>query len=137
MDLSDRYIPEPNSGCWLWLGSTDEKGYALMRHRKPLGGWTTGRVHRLSYEAVYGAIPVGLVLDHKCRVRCCINPAHLEPVTNAENIRRGLAGINSASKTHCPQGHPYSGLDHKGARICRKCQRESVRRYRSRRKNHV
>lgn len=132
MDLSERYIPEPNSGCFLWLGSTDEKGYALINIKSPKGSWATTRAHRLAYEATQGLIPAGLVLDHKCRVRCCVNPAHLEPVTNAENIRRGLAGINSSTKDHCPKGHPYSGTNARGQRICSTCMAAATRRYRER-----
>ena len=77
--------------------------------------------HRVAYELQVGPIPVGLQLDHLCRVRSCVNPAHLEPVTSAENTRRGLR----AMKTHCPQGHPYAGenllIRPTGQRRCRTC----------------
>jgi len=65
--------------------------------------------HRVSYEAFVGPIPTGMVLDHLCRQRMCVNPGHLEPVTNRENIRRGkgFAGLN-AQKTHCPHDHEYT-----------------------------
>lgn len=77
-------MPEPNSGCWLWTGCVSHQGYALL-----VVGGKKRRVHRLLYEGVVGPIPDGLVLDHKCRVRGCVNPDHLEPVTSAENTRRG------------------------------------------------
>ena len=109
-ELFSRSIPEPNSGCWLWLGHTTAAGYGAWRER-----W--GRkdpckhhyAHRDTYEAVKGTIPAGLEIDHLCRVRCCINPDHLEAVTHQENTRRGegASGTN-VRKTHCPSGHPYS-----------------------------
>ncbi|MGI9502698.1 MAG: HNH endonuclease [Geminicoccaceae bacterium] len=85
--------------------------------------------HRVSYEALVSAIPEGLELDHLCRVRCCVNPIHLEPVTTRTNNLRGngIAAMN-ALKTHCPRGHPYSGehlyVCSRGHRHCRTCGRE-------------
>jgi hypothetical protein len=69
------------------------------------------------------------MLDHTCRVRSCVNPAHLEPVTNRENGLRGDIGIHNRVKTHCPQGHPYTANNlaawglRKGQRICLICNR--------------
>ena len=67
------------------------------------------RAHRVAYEHYIGPIPDGLGIDHLCRVRGCVNPAHLEPVTHAENVRRGDSGKHNRVKTHCPKGHPYKG----------------------------
>jgi hypothetical protein len=84
--------------------------------------------HRVSYELLVGPIPQGLQLDHLCRNRRCINPAHLEPVTSRENTMRGetVAAAN-ASRDHCPSGHPYSDSNTialgKGGRKCRECDR--------------
>jgi hypothetical protein len=97
-------IPIPESGCLAWLGPT-RKGYGiyqLWNNGKP----KTKTVHRESYEYFCGPIPEGMVIDHLCRVRCCVNPAHLEPVTDHENWRRGDRP-KAPKKTHCPQGHPY------------------------------
>jgi hypothetical protein len=127
--------PEPNSGCWLWIGFTNSKGYGHI--------WYGGRMrlaHRVSWEIERGSVQDGLCLDHLCRVRCCVNPDHLEPVTIQENIRRGDTGINHRSKTHCPQGHEYTenntykqshsaGQIGGGGRICRECQRAYHRKY--------
>lgn len=86
--------PDLNGGCHLWIGSL-RGGYGRMR-----ANGRTQEAHRVAYEEHYGPIPTGLVLDHKCRVRCCINPLHLEPVTHAENIRRGEAGKGPRSQAH-------------------------------------
>lgn len=116
-------IPEPNSGCWLWLGAINHDGYGRLR----IDGHSWF-VHRLAYEILVGPIPKGLELDHKCRVRCCANPGHLEPVTHHENIMRGEGeAARHARKTHCKHGHRFTPentyVDPKGYRICRQCRR--------------
>jgi hypothetical protein len=92
--------------------------------------WDRGRsstmAHRASYQAFRGEIPDGLVIDHKCKVRCCVNPDHLEPVTYKENNRRSPRSINL--KTHCIKGHPLSGdneVYYGGQRSCRICRANS------------
>lgn len=122
--LHARAIPEPNSGCLLWLGAVNQFGYGRTLFQ---GSRTVA--HRASYILACGPVPDGLELDHLCRVRSCINPLHLEPVTKLENGRRGVAGEKSGaqqrSKTHCPQGHPYAGANlfirARGHRECRVC----------------
>lgn len=111
----DRRDPD---GCWLWRGSKDAKGYGAIRV-SPL---VCARAHRVSYELMIGPIPEGLQLDHLCFNTSCVNPAHLEPVTNAENMRR-----RGARTTHCPRGHPYDQantyINASGHRFCRACKR--------------
>jgi len=119
-------IPEPNSGCWLWDGSLRD-GYGLFRVE------SYGRVtnaHRVAYQLCVGPIPEGLILDHLCRMRQCVNPAHLEPVTNSENIARGETGITNRSKTRCPAGHPYTTVNSAGSRVCYPCSNTRMRRRR-------
>ncbi len=105
--LMARVEPDTNGGCWLWVGTIKPFGYGKIG----IGCGKNQRtlyVHRAVYEHLVGPVPDGLDLDHLCRVRCCCNPDHLEPVTRQENLLRGqtLAAAN-ADATECPQGHPY------------------------------
>ena len=120
-----KYIPEPNSGCWLWVGALDGHGYGTFG----AGGRDDGTVkaYRWSYERFKGPVPVGLDLDHLCRVRCCVNPDHLEAVTRSENLKRSPLMGRQQHKTACPLGHKYTGLDARGSRICRVCINERKR----------
>lgn len=123
-DILLKASPEPNTGCWLWTASDNGRGYGRIRHKG-----RTVQAHRLIYEFVKGEIPHGLELDHTCRVKCCVNPDHLDPIDHRENVRRGAAGATTAkrqrAKTHCPRGHEYSGYNlivrANGARQCREC----------------
>jgi hypothetical protein len=119
--ISERVVIDDRD-CWLWMGLRTKAGYGQMRMGK------TFAVHRILYEAVVAPIPEGLVTDHLCRVRGCVNPRHLEPVTRRENSARGNCGAHLRAKTHCPQGHPYSGenlyVEPAGGRSCRQCKRD-------------
>jgi len=107
--------------CWEWTARRDTGGYGVLK-----SGRKNRRAHRISYEMFVGPVPEGLQLDHLCRVRHCVNPEHLEPVTQRVNSLRsnGVSAAN-AKKTHCKRGHPFSGenllVTNKGTRQCRAC----------------
>lgn len=121
----EQYIEDDN-GCWLWQGNVDTKGYGRLwdgaTHR-------TVYAHRYFYVQLGFTIPAGLVLDHLCRVTRCVRPTHLEPVTIAENIRRG---IGKSLKSKCANGHDYTpenvALDGR-KRYCRLCKKVRNARY--------
>lgn len=115
---------DETTGCWLWQGAADSAGYGQVGYR----GKTT-KIHRWFYERLVGPIPTGLTLDHLCRSRNCVNPAHLEPVTLAMNVSRSWKTADAprrnpnAEKTHCPRGHEYT-VRGDGKRRCKVCDRE-------------
>lgn len=122
--------------CWLWTAGLNN-GYGTIYggRRSPL------RAHRVAYELLVGPIPDGLTLDHLCRNRRCVNPAHLEPVSNRENILRGESfSAEQARRTHCPSGHPLEGdnlrpdQSKQGKRACRLCAAIQQRERRARRR---
>lgn len=103
--------------CWTWLGPRNDRGYGMSAvGRQP-------NAHRVAYTLLVGPVPAGLELDHLCRNRACVNPAHLEPVTHEENMRRARAFW--PRPVACPQGHPHDPNDPRAprARFCRTCAR--------------
>jgi hypothetical protein len=96
--------------CWEWTASRSDGGYGTFFCRHLPGGTARpAHAHRIAYELSVGPVPNALTLDHLCRNRGCVNPAHLEPVTRGENVLRGI-GIfaENKRKTHCPLGHEYT-----------------------------
>lgn len=108
---------DAETGCWLWAGRLDRHGYGKQDGQL---------VHRLYYAYNHGEIPAGVEISHSCRVRHCVNPAHLLPMSRLEVVRWSIP----ATKTHCKKGHPldeantYRRPD--GHRACRACNRAAV-----------
>lgn len=121
---------DKSDACWIWRGATTkpENGYGQIR----LDG-KMQVAHRIAYELEVGQIPSGMDLDHLCRVRLCVNPAHLEPVSPYENFRRGVSQPASYLKqSHCKRGHLLEGenlaIANGGrSRRCRTCKRDNER----------
>lgn len=112
--------------CWLWTGAKTNGGYGFLSR----GGRGAGNVlaHRWSYETHVGPIPYDLQIDHRCRTRACVNPAHLQAVDARTNLLRAPATVTSinSAKTHCNNGHPLSGDNlaiERGSRVCVTCRR--------------
>lgn len=129
--LLERWTEKVNKtdSCWLWTGAKHDDGYGFIY----LGGNPRKRAqaHRVAYELLVGPVPDGKYVDHLCRVRHCVNPAHLEPVTSRVNTLRGetRAALNAA-QTHCNQGHPFNAENtylHNRKRYCRPCMRRRNR----------
>lgn len=120
-----RLIDKREDGCWIWLGSREKFGYGKIKR-----GGRSIMAHRYVYELMVEPVPDGMVIDHRCRQPSCVNPQHLEPVTQRENLLRGdTFQARNAAKTECIHGHPFDEAntyrppgrpDH---RFCRECRR--------------
>lgn len=133
--LAANSVPESNTGCVLWLGSVDRRGYGRMSANGRLT-----RTHRLAWAETFGPIPSDKWVLHKCDQPSCIRPDHLFLGTHADNMadmaRKGRAngGAHNAKKTHCPAGHPLSGDNLRvgrtqpiSYRVCLTCHRTNRR----------
>lgn len=133
------------NGCVVWAGGLNGAGYGQFYIGRTSYDQTgKGYAHRWAYEHFVGPIPDGLVIDHLCRNRRCVNPYHLDPVTQRENLMRGDSPSSEFAITlFCPAGHMYDARNtythpHKGYRACRTCGRERARaRAQAKRKSHI
>jgi hypothetical protein len=135
--ILSRLLIDSESGCLLWTGFLDKDGYG-----RAWDGSSTRPVHRVVWEMLEGQIPSGMTLDHVkdrgCRYRHCASIAHLEVVTNRENVMRGdTIPAAHAAKTHCDSGHEFTKANtywYRGKRECRSCRQVADRRYRQRKR---
>lgn len=127
------------TNCWEWLRTKSGKYAGCWNGRSHSTG------HRVMFEFCSGSIPEGLTIDHLCRNTVCVNPSHLEPVTNKENLLRGFGFCgNNGRKTHCIHGHEFSKKNTyfymskcHAMRICRECARNSNRKARKLKRNEL
>jgi hypothetical protein len=121
---------DDDGDCHEWTAALDSYGYGQFSRPRGAGGQRTVKAHRWVFEYLCAPIGEGMVIDHLCRNRSCVNPDHLEQVTHRENCRR-------AKKTHCKRGHEYTEGNTYTApdgkkRNCRACTNENARKYRAR-----
>src|SRR5579872_16426 len=129
-----KFVRRCPSGCWLWSGCILKNGYGQF--------WLNDKnwkAHRVSYLLFKGRLIEGLVIDHLCRNRACVNPDHLELVTHRTNLLRGeTLNAKELNQTHCKRGHPFDDgntyVDPSGSRSCRTCLRAKYKAYRQRKK---
>ena len=126
---------ERTDTCWLWRGAITKKGFGTM-HVTSQPRKVSAHAHRIAWELYRGPIPDGLTIDHLCRVKHCVNPAHMEPVTSSENTRRSdNPAMQNARATHCKNGHEWTPENtlRQGPqgqwRWCRECGRARSREY--------
>lgn len=133
------YTVDPDTGCWFFKGYIANNGYGSVAVRRGAAKLSHFLPHRLMFQQFKGKIPHGLELDHLCRQRACINPAHLEAVTSRVNTLRGEGPTaQNARRTHCRNGHEFSMMntyhfrrpDDRTYRACRECGRIKNRRAR-------
>ena len=118
------------AGCWEWTSGINDAGYGIARFGASSNQF---RAHRVAYELLVGEITDGYQLDHLCRNRSCVNPDHLDPVPQRENLRRGFGQVGLRARlTHCKHGHEFTpentGIQSNGCRKCKACDRERSRR---------
>ncbi|MFJ1461805.1 HNH endonuclease signature motif containing protein [Nocardia sp. N2S4-5] len=135
--LAAKIAINESTGCWEWSGCRTASGYG-----RAWDGKRADWAHRVLYRIARGEIPEGKVLDHLCRVRHCVNPAHLEPVTDRENTVRGVCPevtrARHRAKKFCKRDHELFGanvyIDRRGHRVCRTCQSGHAAAYRERKR---
>lgn len=122
-----------DDGCWLWTAGVDADGYGRIGYPESQRGLPT-KAHVVIWNALRGPVPEGMELDHLCKVKHCVNPAHLEPTTHRVNCQRRPQYQDRI--THCPRGHPYDEENtylYRGSRHCRACKKMLSAEYEKRR----
>lgn len=131
--LMSRVLVNPDTGCWIWTGTLSAGSYGSLFYEGRMQ-----KAHRISWRISRGEIPDGLELDHLCRVRRCVNPDHLEPVTRSENLLRSPLMDRYSTKTHCVHGHEFTPENtriitilNSKERVCRECRKINMRNWRA------
>lgn len=133
--FESKFIPEPNSGCFIWIGAASELGYGRFRFNGTVQG-----AHRVSWQLANGPIPDGMHVLHRCDVPSCVRPEHLFIGTDLDNVRdmhaKGRWIPWGRAVTHCYRGHEYTAENtyrHSGTRHCKECGRISARAHQQKR----
>lgn len=122
-------VAEDENGCWLWTAGKNAAGYGAFGVRDKVV-----RAHRWAYEQMVAEIPEGLVLDHLCRVRHCVNPYHCDPVTDLVNSRRGARWLETCARGHDMSQATLYPTDYGFSRRCNECRKEYMKDYYRRQK---
>ena len=129
--IHSRYVADLSTRCWNWTGAVSAGSYGSIYYEGRMQ-----KAHRVMWRLERGEIPDGLDLDHLCRNRLCVNPAHLEPVTRSENLRRSPLMDRHSHLTHCLRGHEFTAdntrINRSGHRVCKICMRMHIRNWRAR-----
>lgn len=128
--------PCRTDGCWIWTGTKTNAGYGQLFVDRTDGRWNYMYAHHFLNGVPLRGLHTDHVRERGCSNKDCVNPDHLEIVSPGENIRRGNAGENMRSKTHCPKGHPYdeeNTYQYRGRRTCRACHKAWQKRVNDRR----
>jgi hypothetical protein len=129
------HVSVDESGCWLWIGARTKAGYGKLS----IGSMRNVPAHRASFQ-IFKSAAINSCVLHRCDVRRCVNPEHLFAGSKSDNTRDMVAKGRHFSaprlRTTCPQGHPYSGVNSQGRRICSICQSNANKRHRTRNESH-
>jgi hypothetical protein len=130
--LYERSVVDVATGCWNWIGALSAGKYGSIYYEGRMQ-----KAHRVMWRVRRGEILVGMDLDHLCRNTRCVNPAHLEPVTRSENLRRSPIMDRHSHRTHCIRGHEFTAENTRykpgnGHRVCKECMRMHIRNWRAR-----
>lgn len=137
--FDEKYIPDPNTGCWLWSASLYKDGYGQIVDKESRR--SPKRAHRVSYELYNGPISDDVLVLHRCDTPACVNPDHLFLGTHNDNmkdkVKKGRNVAQNSLKSLCKRGHLFLPVNKYGRRICRECPKARLKAARENNKKHI